>query len=233
MPALGMAQDTGTLIRWLKNEGDSVTKGEALMEIETDKATVEVEANASGTLANVTAAPGDVVPVAQVIALILEPGETAPAPLVSAAAKPSAVAASPVARRIAEEHQIDLRQVTPADGARISKADVLSYVQTPQAAESPASLNGRMIPASPKARRLAAEQGLDLRSLNGSGPGGAVISADVELAVRLPSVTETVPVELRSALAVSSAWRVMAERSAPVGRPCHISICCAKWTPRG
>src|SRR5687767_3149626 len=78
MPALGVAQEKGTLINWLKGEGQTVSKGEPLMEVETDKATVEIEAVASGLLANVTAAPGDDVPVGQTIALILAPGETAP-----------------------------------------------------------------------------------------------------------------------------------------------------------
>src|SRR5687768_12926389 len=76
MPALGMAQETGTLIQWLKSVGDSVTKGEPLMEIETDKATVEIEAPASGILSNVTAQPGDVIPVGERIAIILAPGES-------------------------------------------------------------------------------------------------------------------------------------------------------------
>jgi len=74
MPALGMAQEKGTLVRWLKAEGESITKGEPLMEVETDKATVEVEAPASGILASVTAAPGDEVPVGQRIAVILAQG---------------------------------------------------------------------------------------------------------------------------------------------------------------
>jgi len=73
MPALGMAQETGKLIQWLKAAGDSVSKGEPLMEVETDKATVEIEAPATGILANVTAQPGDEVPVGQPIAVILSP----------------------------------------------------------------------------------------------------------------------------------------------------------------
>jgi len=80
MPALGMAQETGTLIQWLKTAGDQVTKGEPLMEIETDKATVEIEAPASGILASVTAWAGDVIPVGQRIALILASGEEEPPP---------------------------------------------------------------------------------------------------------------------------------------------------------
>ena len=77
MPALGVAQQTGTLLKWLKSEGESVSKGEPLMEVETDKATVEIEAAASGILTHVTAKPGDEVPVGQRIAVILAPGEVA------------------------------------------------------------------------------------------------------------------------------------------------------------
>src|ERR1700752_3394818 len=77
MPALGVAQEKGTLLNWLKAEGQSVTKGEPLMEVETDKATVEIEAPASGILANVIASAGDEVPVGNRIAVILAPGETA------------------------------------------------------------------------------------------------------------------------------------------------------------
>src|ERR1700736_781877 len=78
MPALGMAQDTGKLVRWLKQEGDQVAKGEPLMEVETDKATVEVESPGTGTLSAITAAEGDDVAVGHPIALILAPGESPP-----------------------------------------------------------------------------------------------------------------------------------------------------------
>src|SRR4030095_3556531 len=76
MPALGMDQDKGTLVRWIKHEGESVAQGEPIMEIETDKVVVEIEASASGVLANVAAAEGDEIPVGQVIAQIV--GEGAP-----------------------------------------------------------------------------------------------------------------------------------------------------------
>src|ERR1700690_2272165 len=79
MPALGMAQETGVLVNWLKQDGESVAKGEPLMEIETDKVTVEIEAPASGILGGVLAHAGDVVPVGQTIAWILSPGESLPA----------------------------------------------------------------------------------------------------------------------------------------------------------
>ena len=77
MPALGVAQEKGTLLNWRKAEGQSVIKGEPLMEVETDKATVEIEAPASGILTNVIASPGDEVPVGNKIAVILAPGEVA------------------------------------------------------------------------------------------------------------------------------------------------------------
>src|SRR5512143_324212 len=134
MPALGMAQETGKLVEWLKAEGDTVVKGEPLMEIETDKVTVEIEAPASGILANITATPGTDVPVGHTIAQILAPGE---APAVAKPLEPAASAAqppagngkkavrqvSPVAARMAVEHNIDLQLVNPR-GDRIEKVDV-------------------------------------------------------------------------------------------------------------
>src|SRR5262245_15311772 len=78
MPALEMAQETGKIISWIKNEGDTVSKGEPLLEIETDKIVVELEATADGVLADVKSREGDVVPVGQTIAWILAPGERAP-----------------------------------------------------------------------------------------------------------------------------------------------------------
>jgi pyruvate dehydrogenase E2 component (dihydrolipoamide acetyltransferase) len=192
MPALGMAQETGVLLQWLKAPGDTVAKGEPLMEVETDKATVEVEAPAAGVLAQVTAQPGDVVPVGQVIALILTTeeaklrgGEDAKARGREDAGTRSdriEVASSPVAARMAAEHNLDLSQIKP-DGSRVQKADVLAYLGT-KGNGSRQSAVGGLQPASPKARRLAAEQGLDLSTIAGSGPDGAVLTADVEMAAR-------------------------------------------------
>jgi pyruvate dehydrogenase E2 component (dihydrolipoamide acetyltransferase) len=146
MPALGMAQETGTLLRWLKAPGDEVAEGEPLMEIETDKATVEIEAPASGVLADVRAGVGDEVPVGRVVALILRAGEEpppaaeaeagptptpepAPEPAGTAgpagAEAPARVLASPLARRAARERGVDLAAVTGTgpDGA-VLLADV-------------------------------------------------------------------------------------------------------------
>ena len=164
MPALELAQETGKVLRWLKSPGDTVRKGESIVEIETDKVTVEIEAPASGILSDVTARAGDVVPVGQAIALIVAPGE----------------AASPLARKTAEQEHSTAAAVPAA----------------------------RLAAASPKARRLAAERGRDVSALRGSGPGGAVLAADVATA-KLPEVPPARSVE---APGVSTVWRIMAER---------------------
>ena len=78
MPALEMAQETGKLVSWLKKEGEQVTKGDMLLEVETDKAVVEIEAQSDGILGGVTARTGDVIPVGQTIAWLLKPGESVP-----------------------------------------------------------------------------------------------------------------------------------------------------------
>ncbi len=207
MPALGMAQETGRLISWLKQEGERVTKGEAIMEIETDKATVEIEASASGTLSGITAQAGEDVPVGQTIAWILGQGESIPEDVTRAEpaeaqelkAHDTTPMASPLAQKIAAQHSIDLANVK-ASGGRIQKADVLAYVEAQKVEDG----GPRLTPASPKARRLAAELSLDLENLTGSGPEGAILAADVVAA-------ETVQPAV-SPLQVSTTWRRMAER---------------------
>src|SRR5689334_5232147 len=191
MPALGMAQETGTLLRWFKSAGDSVVKGEPLMEVETDKAAVEIEAPASGILSNIIAHEGDVIPVGQRIALILAPGESdsnaAPQTL-SVPASPQAndstsklVTATPVAARLAAEHNIDLTQVK-VNGGQIRKEDVLAYLDNQKQ-----SIVGTRVLASPKAKRLAQERGLDLKTISGTGPNGAVLANDVLTASPSPT----------------------------------------------
>ena len=249
MPALELAQETGKVLRWLKAPGDAVAKGEPLVEIETDKVTVEIESPAAGILGQVTAQEGDVVPVGQTIALITAPGEAvavapsppgasrapgATAPSRSAAGAPStasapapssmpapvpstasagAIKASPLARRLAEQHGVDLAAIRTPSG-RIEKADVLAYVESRKSVA--AATNGaaaRLVPASPKARRLAAERGIDLRALRGSGPGGAVISADVPAAIPSPPSGERTRVRgPAEPIPVGNVWRIMAER---------------------
>jgi pyruvate dehydrogenase E2 component (dihydrolipoamide acetyltransferase) len=157
MPALEMAQETGKLLSWRKKEGESVKKGEALLEIETDKAVVEIEAAADGVLAGVKAQAGAVVPVGQTIAWLVQPGEAPPAeagpaqtgrrsesaPAQQAAAASAAPAAaagartaliSPKARRLAKEHGLDLSTLTGTgpDG-EILAADVLASAESRRA----------------------------------------------------------------------------------------------------
>jgi pyruvate dehydrogenase E2 component (dihydrolipoamide acetyltransferase) len=201
MPALELAQETGTVLRWLKAPGDAVSKGEPIVEVETDKVTVEIEAPATGVLRAVSAGAGDVVRVGTTIALIYGPGEPEP---VRADEPVMTVKASPLARTLAEQHGVDLARVTTASG-RIEKADVLAYVDARKASGGGNGAAARLAAASPKARRLAAERGLDLAALRGSGPGGAVLAADVPAAAERPSAPATAP-------GVGTVWRVMAER---------------------
>ena len=158
MPALGVAQQTGTLLKWLRAEGQSVAKGEPLMEIETDKATVDIEAPASGTLAQVSAAAGDEVPVGQRIALILAPGEALPT---------KATAAAPVISSLPQGE----RKEEGRSRTSVAAPPGESMIQA-------ASLSGRVL-ASPKARRIAREQGIELTSLRGTGPEGSILAEDV------------------------------------------------------
>ncbi len=235
LPALGMAQETGIIVRWLIAEGQEVTKGEPLVEIETDKATVEIEAPASGILANVTGTIGVDIPVGQVIASILAPGELSRRDsldqggiayrdntsdghiALQVGGDVNNLPASPLAARIAAEHNLDLGTIKPT-GRRIQSADVLAQIQEQRTAEPMMTSQARLVPASPKARRLAAEQGKDIATIQGSGPTGAVLVADV-LATQAESMhlpvaeplTGTVVVQKESE--VSHIWRVMAERT--------------------
>jgi pyruvate dehydrogenase E2 component (dihydrolipoamide acetyltransferase) len=205
MPALELAQETGKLLRWIKASGDTVRKGEPIAEIETDKVTVEIEAPASGVLRDVTAQEGDVVPVGHTIAIIAATGEAVPQ-RPGGAGPDGRVKASPLARKIAEQHGVDLARVKTASG-KIEKADVLAFVES-QSVGAPANGSpARLVAASPKARRLAAERGVDLGSLKGSGPGGAVLTMD------LPTGPLTLPSAQRGeAGGVGTVWRIMAER---------------------
>jgi pyruvate dehydrogenase E2 component (dihydrolipoamide acetyltransferase) len=183
MPALGMAQDTGKVVRWLKAEGDSVTKGEPLLEIETDKVTVEVEAPAEGTLAGIRAREGDEVPVGEAVAVVLAAGEA-----------------------LAETEPRLVREV---------EATVAAAAGDGAAATEP-RLRRRL--ASPKARRLAAEAGVDVDTVAGSGPGGAVLAADVESS-RAPAAVPASADETAAAgrepaeTQVGSVWKAMAEHT--------------------
>jgi len=183
MPALGIAQEKGSLVSWLKAEGEPVTKGEPLMEVETDKATVEVEAPASGVLAHVTAAPGDEVPVGQRIAVILAPGESLPKESAKAA-PPSAAPAAPT--------------ISPPEPSSVSRVHA-------------APIQGR-IAASPAARRIAKERGVDLASLKGSGPKGEIVAQDVQRAKEMETGAPGGPPRVKETVPLSAMRRIVGER---------------------
>lgn len=240
MPVMGMNQETGLVLKWLVKEGETVKKGQILMEIETDKAVAEIDAPADGVLTQILTQEGESVPVGHVAAMITPLGELAllkspeplPIPIAPIGATgaqksvPSA-SASPVATRMAAEHQVDLSLVRPTDG-RIEKADILAYLQARSGL--PAQVGGKPARtlASPKARRLAAERGLDLRDLHGSGPDGAVLAPDVEAfrpsyptsntmpattTLSSPSAAPLIADSAKDEVVLSSAGRIMAERT--------------------
>jgi pyruvate dehydrogenase E2 component (dihydrolipoamide acetyltransferase) len=193
MPALEMAQETGKLLSWRKKEGDAIAKGEPLLDVETDKAVVEIESPAEGILAGVKAQAGDVIPVGQTIAWIVNPGEKPPveeasstsgrrmdSKAVPAAAVPASTSAAPA--------------VAPASNARIS----------------------------PKARRLAREHGVDLARVRGGGGEGEILAEDIlafvasppaPAGVTAPARSENSQAEARATQTITQVARLMAERT--------------------
>ena len=138
MPKVDMDQETGTVIEWLKTEGQEVEEGETILVIETDKIAIDVESPGTGILGGISANPGDVIPIGTVIAYVLEEGEEAPAApaaaspvseaapvAVQADEPPPDVLATPVARKMAAEHGVDLATVTPTGkGGKVTKEDI-------------------------------------------------------------------------------------------------------------
>jgi pyruvate dehydrogenase E2 component (dihydrolipoamide acetyltransferase) len=185
MPALELTQESGKLLAWRKKEGETVVKGEPLLEVETDKAVVEIEAPGDGILAGIKAREGAVVPVGQTIAWIVAAGEQVPAEAAPIAPGNKALTGPPL---------------PPATAA-----------PTPQTPERPAGPGLRI---SPKARRLAKEHGVDISRLRGSGPEGEILAEDVLAVVEskaepaantAPAVSDLEP--------LSTVGRLMAERT--------------------
>ncbi|PSJ36942.1 biotin/lipoyl-containing protein, partial [Allosphingosinicella deserti] len=183
MPALSPTMEEGTLAKWLVKEGDTVAAGDLLAEIETDKATMEFEAVDEGTIARILVAEGtDEVKVGTVIALIAAEGED-----VSAASAPSA-AKEPVAKDAGETGAGQPATPTPAPdvkGYGANPAEDQKIAAATPAAPAPAApaasaSAGDRVKASPLARRLAEQKGIDLAALKGSGPGGRIVKADLE-----------------------------------------------------
>jgi pyruvate dehydrogenase E2 component (dihydrolipoamide acetyltransferase) len=206
LPRLGQGMELGTIVRWLKAEGERVEKGEPLYEVDTEKATQEVEAEAAGVLLRIAVREGEEVAVGSVLAYIGEPGETLP----EDAAAPG------------------------GDGRRVERAEPEPAREAPASAAAPAPPTrppGGRVKASPLARRLARERGIDLAALAGTGPEGRIVAEDVEraaaaaLAAAPPAgEVERLPLTgLRRVIArrLSEAWQVpvfQLEVSADMGR---------------
>lgn len=168
MPKLGFDMAEGTLVHWVIEEGAEVAKGAVLAEIETDKATVEVESTAAGVLHKRLVAEGQVVPVGNPIAVIAAPGEDVkdlPAAAGAPAEAPAKVEVAPVDK-----------VPVPAE-ASVEKA--VTPVEEPKK-ETPVEPESGAVKASPLARRMAAESRIDLRSIKGSGPSGRIVKRDIE-----------------------------------------------------
>ena len=157
MPKLSDTMTVGTLVRWLKNEGDAVANGDMIAEVETDKATMEVECFDDGVLIKQYCGEGAEVAVGDPIAAVGEAGEEAPAGTSSAPAPTETAPAAP-----------EPVAVAPAAPEPVAEA-----------AAAPVSSTGTRIKASPLAKKIAAEKGLDLSTLQGSGPGGRILKEDV------------------------------------------------------
>jgi pyruvate dehydrogenase E2 component (dihydrolipoamide acetyltransferase) len=152
MPKLTDTMTDGTLVRWLKEEGDKVTAGEVIAEVETDKATMEMPADDSGILGKIYVQAGGKAPLGGVLAVLVEPGEAAPeAPVITAKAAGPASPSAPKGPSVAR-----------SAGGRAAIA-----------------ASGGRIKASPLAKKVAAERNVDLRRVNGTGPGGRIVRADV------------------------------------------------------
>lgn len=208
LPKLGQTMEQGTIIEWLKEEGDEVKRGEVIFTTESDKATLEVEAPTKGYLRKILVPAGETVPVLTAVALMTRtldedlsgyegqfqvPGSRSqvaeaamPASAETEAVKPETlehsadrIFASPRARKLAREEDVDLSQVSgTGPNGRIVERDVVAYLDS-------------LPKATPVARRLAEQAGVDLRVVEGTGPDGRITKEDVERAIEQPQVPET------------------------------------------
>ena len=164
MPKLSDTMTVGTLVKWLKNEGDPVASGDMIAEVETDKATMEVECFDDGVLLKQYCGVGDEVAVGGAIAAVGEAGEEAPA---MEGSKAAVANPEPESAPVAEAPTPAAAAPEPAPAA----------IPTPAA---PAATSASRIKASPLAKKIAADKGIDLATIHGSGPGGRIVKADVE-----------------------------------------------------
>jgi len=216
LPRLGQGMEAGTIVRWLKSEGEQVEKGEPLYELDTDKVTQEVEADASGVLLKIAVSEGEV-PVGRTIAVIGEEGEQVSAPEAETEVDGAVTEADEQPQE--EGSRAPARDEDRARGKQASTngSEQVTEIKTPE----PARADGR-VRASPLARRIARERGIDLGSLRGTGPEGRIVAEDVDRAATAPAVVtvadrtgevERVPLtSLRKTIArrMTEAWQAPA-----------------------
>jgi pyruvate dehydrogenase E2 component (dihydrolipoamide acetyltransferase) len=163
LPRLGQGMESGTIVKWLKQEGDRVEKGEALYELDTEKVTQEVEADASGVLLKILAQEGEDVEVGKAVAVIGEEGE-----------------------------EVEATPEEPKAGEPKPEPPKEQPVREPEREPEPSRVDGR-VKASPLARRIARERGIDLAQIRGTGPEGRIVAEDVERAEAAPAAAPAVP----------------------------------------
>jgi pyruvate dehydrogenase E2 component (dihydrolipoamide acetyltransferase) len=176
MPKLSDAMETGKVIQWLKKEGDPVKGGDIIVEIETDKANVEIEAFGAGVLRKIVVGEGGQVPVGELIGVIADPAEDVSS-VTGAPAKPATAAPALAAAPAGPLPAMESYQSVPATTAVLRMAPAGTVATQPS--------DGR-VKASPLARKIAGQTGVDLRLIQGSGPGGRIIRRDVEAAQAAP-----------------------------------------------
>ncbi len=197
MPKLSPTMEEGQIARWLKKEGDKVSMGEPLAEIDTDKATMEMQALTNGVLRKIIVKEGESAPLGSLIAIVGEPNEDISAIESEASAKPATAAPTPAV----EAQKPEEKPEEPASAPATPQANGGQPAATTPATAS----SGRMI-VSPLAARMAAEAGLDLKSLTGSGPNGRIIKRDIEAAMSQPKVAAA-PQFQTAAIAAASPYR--------------------------
>jgi len=188
MPKLSPTMEEGQIVRWLKKEGDKVAMGEPLAEIDTDKATMEMQALANGVLRKIIVNEGQSAPLGQPIAIVGEADED-----ISSLLSEAPAAAAPAEQKEAAPQQPEpapapaaAKQPPPAQAQAASAGAGTAGVASNGQTASPSAASGRLI-VSPLAARMAAESGLDLRSVQGSGPGGRIVKKDIEAALSQPA----------------------------------------------
>jgi len=240
IPALGLTVEKGTILKWIKREGDSVSKGESLYEVEADKVTTEVESPASGILKKILIPEGVEVPILTPVAVIADAKEQLPEKYVCAAvgpkqedtrdalqcvsthaprhgaatiltSGPGEIKAPPAARKMAKERGVDLSSIKGSGpGGSILLKDVESFVAT-------GAQGGPRVLATPTARKLAEREGIPISAVKGTGISARVMKADVLEAKTAPKAAETKPVsryQLGQVIPMNSMRKVIAKRMA-------------------